>query len=403
MLGVLLLLSGLFSGSETALFSLKPYQIRKLEREPSHRSIGVASLLSDPVRLLVTILVGNTLVNVAASSVGTNIVGHIIERGIVGISVAVMSALILIFGEIVPKTYAASRPMAVSLRTSPVISAAVSLMSPLRRLFTWLSELAARASLPGIAKQAQEYAHVVEAVAEGHSEGILDTFEREVLGGFLKIAHQSVQNIMTPRTEVFMLDGATLLPAAIGLVKSAGFSRIPVFDTEKRDTIRGVLYVKDLLQKQYSGNLRLTDIARRPVFVPESKSLVDLLNEFVTGSAHFAVVVDEYGTFSGIVTLDDIIEEIVGWQLADRSKNKYMRKTKSTYQVSAKMELECFSALLSCSLVDNMAETIGGYILNRVGRIPQTGEEFLFDGIRFSILDADSRQIKSIQAGKGKK
>ena len=398
-----MLLSGLFSGSETALFSLKPYQIRKLEREPSHRSIGVASLLSDPVRLLVTILVGNTLVNVAASSVGTNIVGHIIERGIVGISVAVMSALILIFGEIVPKTYAASRPMAVSLRTSPVISAAVSLMSPLRRLFTWLSELAARASLPGIAKQAQEYAHVVEAVAEGHSEGILDTFEREVLGGFLKIAHQSVQNIMTPRTEVFMLDGATLLPAAIGLVKSAGFSRIPVFDTEKRDTIRGVLYVKDLLQKQYSGNLRLTDIARRPVFVPESKSLVDLLNEFVTGSAHFAVVVDEYGTFSGIVTLDDIIEEIVGWQLADRSKNKYMRKTKSTYQVSAKMELEYFNALLSCSLVDNMAETIGGYILNRVGRIPQTGEEFLFDGIRFSILDADSRQIKSIQAGKGKK
>ena len=312
LLVVLLVFSGIFSGSETALFSLKPFQIRKLERQPSRRSISVSSLLSDPLRLLVTILVGNTLVNVAASSVGTSIAGHVLHRGVVGISVAVMSALILIFGEIVPKTYAVNKPLQTALRTSAVISAAVRLMSPLRAFFTALSNLAARTRLPGAAMPDHEHAHVAEALAAGHTEGVLDSLERRMLAGFLKIEHQSAQNIMTPRTEVFMLDAATRIADAVPLTRSAGFSRVPIFDAEKRDSIRGVVYVKDLLQKQYSTDLNLRDIARQPVFVPESKSLVDLLGEFVKGAAHFAVAVDEYGTFTGIVTMDDIVEEIVG-------------------------------------------------------------------------------------------
>jgi len=399
-LAVLLVFSGLFSGSETALFSLKPFETRKLERRPSRRSIGVASLLSDPVRLLVTILVGNTLVNVAASSVGTSIVGRLVGRGVVGISVAVMSALILVFGEIVPKTYAVNRPLETALRTSALISAAVRVMSPLRALFTGLSNLAAKANLPGAAVPERRHAHVEEAVAAGHSEGVLDGLERRMLAGFLKIEHQSVQNIMTPRTEVFMLDAATPVADAVGPLKAAGFSRVPVFETGNRDSIRGVVYVKDLLRKQYSENLNLSDIARRPVFVPESKSLVDLLDEFAGGAVHFAVVVDEYGGFSGIVTLDDIIEEIVGEQPGARSRNKYMKKARSTYEVPARMELDYFNALVGSSLSDTNAETVGGFILNRTGRIPEAGEEFVIEGIRFRILDADARRIKLIEAGK---
>lgn len=402
LLGVLLLFSGLFSGSETALFSLRPFQVRKLERHPSRRSIGVASLLSDPFRLLVTILVGNTLVNVAASSVGTNIVGHVVQRGVVGISVAFMSVLILIFGEIVPKTYAVNKPLKVALSTSPLISAFVSLTSPLRRSFAALAVLATKMRLPGARAPDHEHAHVVEAVAAGHSEGVLDAFERRMLAGFLKIEHQSVQNIMTPRTEVFMLDAGTSVADALGLVKSAGFSRVPVFETDRRDNIKGVVYVKDLLQKQYSHSLGLSAIARRPVFVPESKALVDLLSEFVKGAAHFAVVVDEYGSFTGIVTLDDIIEEIIGEELTRRSKNTYRRRTRSTYEVSARMELEYFNALLGSGLWDAHAETVGGYLLNRAGRIPAVGDEFLIEGIRFRVIDGDSRQIKALEVEKKK-
>jgi CBS domain containing-hemolysin-like protein len=245
-----------------------------------------------------------------------------------------------------------------------------------------------------------EHAHVVEAVSAGHTEGVLDGLERRMLAGFLKIEHQSVQNIMTPRTEVFMVDAGTRVADAVGPFKSAGFSRVPVFETENRDNIKGVVYVKDLLHKQYSENLSLSDIARRPVFVPESKSLADLLSEFVKGAAHFAVVVDEYGCFCGIVTLDDIVEEIVGEELDARSKNTYRKKTRSAYEVSARMELEYFNALMGSSLVDNNAETVGGFIINRVGRIPATGDEFIFEGIGFKILEADSRQIKLLRVRK---
>ena len=403
LLVVLLSLSGFFSGSETALFSLKPYQIRKLSRRPSRRSIAVAELISDPMRLLVTILVGNTLVNVAASSVGTNVISHLVHKGVVGISVAAMSTLILIFGEIVPKTYAVHHPLTVSLRSSPMLSVAVGLASPLRAVATSLSSLAARARIPGAARPEHEHAHVAEAVATGHSEGVLDVFEREMLGGFLRLQRLSVQNIMTPRPEVFMIDSDTTVSDALRLVKSSGFSRVPVFEKGRRESIRGVLYVKDLLQKQYSESLRIIDIARTPVFIPESKSLVALLNDFASGSAHFAVVVDEYGSFSGIVTLDDIIEEIVGQQLTEKSKNAYVRKAKSTYEVSAKMELEYFNALLKSSLVDNLAETVGGFILNRLGRIPAEGEKFVFEGIRFRVISADARQIISLEVSKGRK
>ncbi len=400
LLAVLLVFSGIFSGSETALFSLKPFQTRKLERQPTRRSIRVSLLLSDPVRLLVTILVGNTLVNVAASSVGTNIVGHVVHRGVVGISVAVMSALILVFGEIVPKTYAVNRPLKTALRTSTLISAAVRLMSPLRAFFTALSKAAARTRLPGAAMPDRQHAHVEEAVAEGHTEGVLNGPERRMLAGFLKIEHQSVQNIMTPRTEVFMLDAGTTVADTLSLARSAGFSRVPIFETEKRDSIKGVVYMKDLLQKQYSRDLKLRDIARRPVFVPESKSLVDLLGEFVKGAAHFAVAVDEYGTFTGIVTLDDIIEEIVGEELTRRSKNTYRKKARSTYEVPARMELEYFNALLRSALSDSSAETIGGFLLNRLGRIPSVGEQFILEGIRFKVLDGDARQIKKLEIEK---
>jgi putative hemolysin len=275
-------------------------------------------------------------------------------------------------------------------------------MSPLRVFFTALSNLAARTRLPGAAVPDHEHAHVFEAVAAGHSEGVLDGLERRMLGGFLKIEHQSVQNIMTPRTEVFMLDAGTRVAEAVGPIKSAGFSRVPVFETENRDNIKGVVYVKDLLQKQYSENLSLSDIARRPVYVPETKCLVDLLSEFVKGAAHFSVVVDEYGSYSGIVTLDDIIEEIVGEELNVRSKNTYRKRTRSTYEVSARMELEYFNALLRWSLADSNAETVGGFILNRTGRIPETGEEFVFEGIRFRVLEGDSRQIRRLEVGKRK-
>jgi CBS domain containing-hemolysin-like protein len=405
LLVVLLVLSSVFSGSETALFSLKSFQIRKLRRRPSRSSITVASLLKDPYHLLVTILVGNTLVNVAASSIGTAVVGHFFEEGVVGISVAVMTVLILIFGEIVPKTVAVNNPVGVSMRTAGVISWSARVLTPLKRVMESAISLAERIRAGKPKGGPHPYHdHVAEAIAVGHSEGILDRFEGEVLGGIFRIMHLSVQNIMTPRTEVFMLASTTPLRDAVGMVKGSGYSRIPVFDEEERENIRGVLYAKDLLQRQYSSDLRVAEIARKPAFVPESKSLSDLLREFVSGSAHFAIVIDEYGSFTGIVTLDDILQEVVGLE-GDRRQEKYFyrRKSRSTWEVSGRMELEYFNALVGTSLPTGRVETIAGLLIDKMGKIPAVGEETRVLNLRFRVLEADSMRIARLEVEKLRK
>ena len=402
---LLLFFSAVFSGSETALFSVKTYQVRKLQRHPSRNSIRVVSLLKEPYHLLVAILVGNTLVNVAASSIGTSIVGHFFHQGIVGISVALMSILILIFGEIVPKTYAVNNPVKVSLRYSPVISSAVRAFSPTRGILEGLIRLITRPGSTVVAHgKVPTDAHIAEAIAVGHSEGILDRFEREVLSGLFKIMHLSVQNIMTPRTEVYMLSSGLSVDQAIGTVKSSGYSRIPVFDSQTRDNVVGILYAKDLLHRQYDRGLTLADLARKPFFVPESKPLVDLLREFVSGAAHFATVIDEYGSFTGVVTLDDILGEVMGRGGGKQlDRYEYKKRSRSRWEVSGRMEIEYFNGLIGSTVTDPHAETVAGLILNRIGRIPAIGEELVIGNLRFRILDGDARRLKRIAVEKMKR
>jgi CBS domain containing-hemolysin-like protein len=401
-LAFLLYLSSVFSGSETALFSLKSYQVRRLRSRPSRNSIKVESLLADPHHLLVTIVVGNTLVNVAASSIGTILVGKFFHENVVGISVVVMTVLILIFGEVVPKTFAVSNPLRVSLTTVPFISAAVGMLAPLRRVTEAAVSFADRLKPARPSSyEPDSPGDVAEAIALGHAEGVIDEFEGEVLGSIFRIEHMSVQNIMTPRTEVFMLSSDVPLEEAVGIVKSSGLSRVPVFDAEERESIRGVLYAKDLLYKQSSPHLTISEIARRPVFVPESKQVVDLLREFITGKAHFAVAIDEHGSFVGIVTLDDVLAEIVD-RVGDRlpRKHGYTKLSRSKWEIPGRMEIEFFNALVGVSIVDTLAETIAGFIVNELGRIPAPGDEFVRRGLRLRILDSDGRRIKSIEVEK---
>jgi putative hemolysin len=203
---------------------------------------------------------------------------------------------------------------------------------------------------------------------------------------------------MTPRTEVFMLGSDLSVGEAVGAVKSSGYSRIPIFDADARDNIRGVLYAKDLLQKQHSTDLRLADIARRPLFVPESKTLAGLLKEFVSGASHFAVVIDEYGSFTGIVTLDDILVEIVGRDAGKQLlKYSYTRKGRSTWEIPGRMEIEFFNALVGASIADPHVETVAGLVIERLGRIPEAGEQLVLRNLRFTIVSATKRRVERIE------
>jgi CBS domain containing-hemolysin-like protein len=402
LLAVLLFLSGTFSSSETALFSLKPYQVRKLQSRPTRRSLMVGSVLRDPYLLLVTILIGNTMVNVAASSLGTNLMGQFFEQGVVGISVVVMTVLILVFGEVVPKMLAVSNPETVSLGTAPLITAAVRVFTPLRALLEIVIRLLMRKQPGGEGDEVvSPRENVAEAIALGHSEGVLDRIEQEMLAGTFRLMHLSAQNIMTPRTEVFMLSSDLDIGDAVSMVRSSGYSRVPLFNAEKRDDIVGILYAKDLLHSPEEGRRRLADIAREPLFIPESKPLVDLLGKFVSGAAHFAVVIDEYGSFTGIVTLDDILGEIIGRDVArNPEKYRYRRLSKNTWEIPGRMEVEYFNVLLGTSLSGPNIETVAGFVTSSAGEISEQGQQIVIGNLRFTVIEADPRMVLRLRVEK---
>ncbi|MFH1219319.1 MAG: hemolysin family protein [Candidatus Eisenbacteria bacterium] len=398
LISLLLALSSCFSGSEMALFSLRAHEVRRLEREPSPKSIRVVTLLKDPHRFLVAILVGNTLVNVAASGLGTNLVSRFFHQDEIAISVAAMSVLVLVFGEVSPKTYALNNPLRVSLALSRFVSIAVRVFGPLKGALEFFLRLTIKPGLSAIpGKMASTGEHASEAIALGHSQGVVDRFEEEVLRGLFKVTHLSVQNVMTPRTEVFMLGADLSLGEATSLVKSSGFSRIPIFASENRDSIVGVLYVKDVLYKRCGREAKLGEAARRPVFVPESKSVVDLMREFIGGEAHFAVVIDEYGMFTGIVTIDDILAEITGREAGKHAeKYSYRKRSRSSWEVSGRMDIDYFNALVGSAVPAEGAETIAGFVTARMGKIPVRGEELTAGNLKLRVLDADRLRIRRI-------
>jgi CBS domain containing-hemolysin-like protein len=405
LLCLLLAASAFFSSSETAVFSLRPHELRKLEKHPSPRSLAVVRLLGDPNRFLVAVLVGNTLANVAASSLGTRLVSRHLETNAVVASVALMTVLILVVGEVVPKTYALNNPVKVSVTFSRLLAIVLAVLGPLKRPMEAFLALAVRPKLVrSDAAGAPSGEHVAEAVSLGRSRGVVDTFDSEVLQGLFKLMHLSVQNIMTPRTEVFMLDSNLTLAGAITAIKASGFSRVPLFSSGSRDDIVGVLYVKDVLYGHYGGDVGLGQIARKPVFVPETKPVVDLMREFAGGAAHFAVVIDEYGCFTGIVTIDDILAEItLRGPSSQGAMHSYVKRSRSAWEVSGRMELQYLSALTGVPLADVGPQTVGGLVTQRLGKIPSRGEEVILAGLRFTVIEADARRVTKVLVARVRK
>lgn len=395
---VLLWLSSLFSSSETAYLSLKPQQVRGMKAKHSKKSIKVARVISNPQRFLISILIGNTLVNVAASSVGTNIIRNLASRPVITISVVAMAGLILTFGEIIPKVVAVNKPQFIALGNIGAIEIAMRAISPLRAVLEKITSAMVGMVFGKDVASVSKGKEIGEAILISQEEGVLDRSEAEMLAGMLRLRSLTAGNIMTPRTDVFMLSASLRISDAIALVKSSNFSRVPIFKDERRDHIVGIVYTKDLLRNDIDQEADLASIARKPLFVPESKNLVSLMQDFMSNKVHIAIVVDEHGSMAGLVTFDDILSEITG-----RDMNQYMmqhhfkRLGRSEWEVSARMELECFNELTGLPLVDSNAETVAGYVLNRLGRIPKTGETIEVGNLGFKVVDADSRRLITLR------
>jgi gliding motility-associated protein GldE len=405
---ILLVISALVSGAEAAFFSLSPSEISTFRNSKSKTSQVITRLLEMPEKLLATILVTNNLGNIGIiiiSAYFTNALFDFSNARVLGfiIQVVVITLVIVFFGEILPKIYAIRysdkvvRFMAVPLNFCEKICRPVNFL-----LINSTSFIQGKFSQQGKNISMDDLSNALDLTEQGISE------EKKILEGIVKLGNLDVREIMTPRVDVLGINLQSGFKKIIAHIIDSGYSRIPVFNQDL-DNIKGILYIKDLLP--YLGkpdSFNWQSLMRPPYYVPETKKINDLLKEFQTGKIHMAVVIDEYGGTSGIITLEDILEEIVG-DISDESDNEevfHIRIDEHNYLFEGKILLNDFFKILNLDEeifdeVKGEAETLAGLILELKGELPRKNEVIPCKGFLFTIKSVDQRRIKQIQVTLG--
>jgi len=406
-LAVLLALSAFFSGSETALFSLGKLCIRRMKQTGQTHAELIEKMLGRPTKLLISILVGNMFVNIMASSLATVLfVSLFAHRGEI-IAFVVMSAAILIFGEITPKFVAVKNPEHFSTAISRPLWTFSRAISPLVRALEKTTESLIRLLEGGrrVRKGAPTEEELMTVVELSHKEGIVDPVELQMILRAFEFGHLPASDVMTPRTEMFSLDIETRPDQARVQLKERGFSRVPVYRQDPEQIV-GIVHAIDLVTDMFGepGD-NLEKYLRTALIIPEVKKVGPLLREFQKTGTHMAIVIDEHGALSGLVTLEDLLEEIVG-EIVDRKERlpaAYHRLDRKTAVVAGSMELNQFNRIFRTELEHPEYKTIAGFIIGHLGHIPGEGESFEWDGLSLKVLKAAPNRIIALRVRKGRK
>lgn len=400
LLAFFLILSACFSGSETAFFSLKKVKLKELQQNTDQKSKTITHLLSEPRRLLITILLGNELMNVAATATATALAIDLFGQQGVGIAIGVMIFLLLIFGEVTPKTIAVYNPLRFASFIAPFLSLFAKLIYPLRKSVQWLVDLllAPFITVSSVETPVTE-AEFKSLLEVSRDQGILEKAEQDMIQNVLEFTETTVAEVMLPRKDMFCLPLEENLPSVIKKIKKNLYARIPVYKGSL-DHIVGILYTKDLLiyQTKLKPYKAIKEILHPPQLVPQNKKIDELLREFQIHKVHLAVVVDEQGKTVGLISLHDILEELFG-EIIDESevKERLVRKlARNTYKVSAMMHLDDFNRTLKANLPQADFETLGGFLLDQWGRLPAKGERIRFGNLEFTISKAKRCRIGEV-------
>jgi CBS domain containing-hemolysin-like protein len=388
-------LSAFFSGSEIALFSVNKVRIRKLAEEGLSKAVILNRLLERPNRLLATILVGNNIVNVGIAAVITSLAISFFGNRGVGIAIGVATLMILVFSEITPKAFAAKNAERVSLFVARPISTLVQLLYPVVRGLVLITTPVIRI-FGGETKRPFITEEEIKMLVEvGEKEGIIEKDEKEMIKSVFKFGDTTAKEVMVPRIDISAIDGNADLEEAKKLVLETGYSRTPVHE-ESIDNVAGFLFSKDLLKASKPGT-KVKDIMRQAYYVPETKKLDEILDEMQAGKTQMAVVVDEYGGTAGLVTLEDLVEEIVGEILDEKEELPIKIIDDKTALVNAKTSIDDVNEALGTILPEDDFGTLGGLIFNTLGDIPVTGEKVEVDNVTLIVDRMRGRRISWIK------
>jgi len=400
---ILLLLSGFFSGSEVALISLTKLRARQMLDKKKPGAVFINKLKEDPQRMLATILIGNNIANVAASAIATSIMIGIFKNYAVAIATGVMTLLILIFGEITPKSIAAKNNELISrLVAAPIWYLSIVLAPILNVLDKFLNRFI---KLIGIKTQEKVITDedIMSVVRIAEEEGSIKEIEEKMIKSILEFDDINVSEIATPRKDMIMLESKFNIENALKLFLRKKHTRTPVYEKQK-DNIVGIIHVKDVM-KNIQGknkNLPITKIMYKPYFVPEVKKISDLLRQFQKRKEHMAIVVDEHGSITGLVTLEDVLEEIVGEIMDETDILAPNTKSigKNAWIINGKTDIDEVNEKLHMKLKGRGYDTFSGFLLKRTGKIPKQGDEITYKRFRFKIEEVEGHRISKVRAEK---
>lgn len=391
---VLLMLSGFFSSSETALFSISKTKARHLAKSGDKAFALINKMKEDPHNLLTTILIGNNLANVAAAALATSISIGLFSNYAIGLATAVMTFLILAFGEVLPKSIATRNNIIIARITIFPIYWLSFLFFPILIFLNFIPKLTGKIKKsPGMTEE--ELMTFVEAVEE---EGEIKEQEKELIHNIFEFDDTKTSEIMTPRADMFVIDADE--PVQIEQIIKSGYSRIPVIEGDT-DHVVGILHLKDLFMHRINSDtqIQVRKIMDQPYFVPENKKLDRLLHQFQKRKRHLAIVIDEHGGVAGLITLEDALEEIVGEirDETDKDESLIVETEKGAWLVLGKTEIDEINEHLEMDIPDtNEYDTFSGYFLDQIGKIPKEKESITSGDFCITVNKMEGLRIKEL-------
>ncbi len=393
------------SSVEASFISANRYKIRSLVEKNDKRAIILKKILDQPDRLFSAVIVSANMLTIFATALGTLVSVKLLGSGGVIISTIVMTFLTVVFGELTPKTMALAHADEFALTLSRPVQLYMKLISPLVWFFTRFLKMI------GIKQEPlPSYLTVDEikaAITVGEEAGTLEEEEKELLHRVFEFGDMMVSEVMVPRTEIVSIPSTASISEAMALVKEEGYSRYPVIG-ESIDDISGILYIKDILIKMAEGtvneNTPVTEIMREPYFVPENKMLSELLDEMQKKKFQIAIVIDEYGGTDGLITFEDIMEEIVGGLQDEFEEIEAEREIEivdeRTFIVSGQTGMDEVNELVGADMKSAEFHTIGGFVFGLFGRLPKVGEQIRYQNLRFLILEMEERKLSRVKITK---
>lgn len=398
---ILLAVSAFFSAAETSLMSLSKIRVRYMVDENIKGAKLVQKLVENPSKLIGSVLVGNNIANIAGSALATALTMELFQGNAVAIATIVMTILILVFSEITPKSLAAQNSEKVALIVSKPLSLIVTIINPVVIVLTKVTNFLVRI-LGGKSDKDAPYITEEELksiVNVSHEEGVLEIEEKQMIYNVFEFGDLQIKDVMIQRTDISAIDIEWNFNKVMEVIKEGKYSRYPVYDGNF-DNIIGILNVKDFIYIEHTkDNFKIADYMREPYFTYEFKRITELFKEMKKNRGHIAIVIDEYGGTAGIVTIEDLIEEIVGEieDEYDEIENEVERISDGEYIVDGSTKILFINGFIGLNMESEDFDSLGGFIMGELGRLPKVGETVMCENVKFTVESISNHRIQKIR------